>query len=269
MEYVTVRTYKNFENGIKQIEFEMPVGLHWAYDKVADEYWTIVPKEFYKSMKLSSEINHQNLFDKWEVLIIRSIDPAWYFDEYSVTSEEIMDSIALDKRIFAFIKDSTELGALVRFGKMTSFRGPATYIQLLSHGIVNEPYYGLYNVPDARPSQLDTFGHGKWVEVCSDRANKLWTDLYLWVLDKLAFIDRPCPVMLNCNAAADVWKDSFQGPFSKTKYDIDYLDKTMMSTIIDQIRIFAGQFVNTGIIKKLQDELVNPDYENDYIDIDE
>ena len=39
-----------------------------------------------------------------------------------------------------------------------------------------------------------------------------------------------------------------------------------MSTIIDQIRVFAGQFVDIGVIKKLQDEVVNPDYENDYID---
>ena len=39
--------------------------------------------------------------------------------------------------------------------------------------------------------------------------------------------------------------------------------------MLHQIKDFAGQFVDTGGVKSIQDEFVNPDYENDYIDINE
>lgn len=264
IDYIEIETYRNFSNGIKQCRLKFPYGVQWSYTN--GEYWTIVPKEFYGETEWAGPIDHEYMFDKWVVCIIRDIDPRPYFEEFGITPREMMETVGLEHRVFAFIKDSSQLGGLVRFGKMETFVGPATYIQLLSHGVVNDPQYGVYNVPNARPTQLDTFGHGKWVEVRSDRAYEIWSDLYGWVLDKLVFIDRPCPVMLDCNDAFEVWQESFQATPNTTKFSIDELDSTIMEVMLNQIKTFTNQFVETGTIKKLQDEFVNPDYENDYID---
>lgn len=268
IDYITIETYKNFANGIKQIRLELPLGIRWVHtDK---DYWTIVSKEFYNETKWPSSIDHEYMLDQWVACVIRDIDPHPYFEEFSISAKEMMDEIDLEHRIFAFIKDSSQLGGLLKFGKMETFRGPATYIQLLSHGVVNEPQYGIYNNPNARPTQVDTFGHGKWIEISPNKAYRVWADMYSWVLDKLVFNDRPCPLMLDCNQAFEIWKAQ-AGYFSidSKKFDVDEFDKTMMRAMLAQITMFADQFFDNENVTKIKDEMINPDYENDYIDITE
>ena len=271
MEYITIETYRNFENGTKQTTYTFPRGILWAQTGTGDsvEYWTIMPKEFYEKVNWGGELTREYILDKWVAIIVRCIDHHQYFDDFSITPAELMATMRLDTRIFAFIKDSSELGGLLRFGKMETFRGPATYIQLLSHGVVNDPQYGIYNDPNCRPSSPDTFGHGKWIEISSEKAYRIWADLYGWVLDKLVFIDRPCPVILNCNQAYEVWRDQFQVVPTKSKYSIDELDTSIMRAMLGQIKVFADQFFDTSGVRSIQNEMVNPDYENDYIDINE
>lgn len=254
IECISIDTYRNFENGIKQVNIKFPKGTFWVRDKGDSEYWTIVPVEEYKHEYWSGPINHEYVFDKWVVCYIRDIDHHKYFDDFKMSGESMMSIMGLEHRVFAFIKNSSELGGLVRFNKMTSFKGRASYIQLLSHGIVNDPMYGLYIDENARPSHLDSFGSGKWIEVDSKIAHKMWTDMHLWVLDKLNFIDRPCPLMLNCNQAYDMWMETLK-TMSITRSDseiINKLDETLMQSMLLQIADFGAQFFDKEVVAKIQ-----------------
>lgn len=270
IDYVTIETYKNFSNGIKQVAIKFPAGTEWVHtDK---DYWTIVPKSFYNETEWSSPIEYQNVFDKWVVCLIRDIDSRPYFKEFEISSEKMMSRIGLEHRVFAFIKDSSELGGLMRFNKMTTFRGQAVYIQLLSHGVVNTPRYGVYVDNEVTPSNPDCFGHGKWMEVASDKAPRIWAEMYSWVLDKMVFIDRPCPLMLNCNSAYDLWRETTLKSIPGGKYDanfIEQLDSTMVKLMTRRIAEFSAQFFDTESIDKIWREYKEPGYTNDYVDDEE
>lgn len=239
IDYVTIETYKNFSNGIKQVAIKFPAGTKWVH--TGKEHWTIVPKSFYNETEWSDPIEHENVFDKWVVCIIRDIDSHPYFEEFFESAEDMMNQMRLEQRIFAFIKDSSQLCGLLRFDKMKDLVGPATYIQLVSRGIINEPKYGIYTDPKTRPTQPDCFGKGKWIEVSPDKAPNIWTELYSWVLDKLVFIDRPCPLMLSCKQAHEILHTQLESccPTDAEKYDLSTLDVSVIRALIT---IFTNQF---------------------------
>lgn len=271
IEYSTIETWRNFENGISQTQFRFPSGTYWAYDERGKEYWTIVSKEFFDNTKWSGPFGHAYIFDKWVAIYMRDIDHHKYFDYFSRSSKEMIDQLHLENRIFVFIKDSSICGGLVRFGEMDGLVGQATYIQLLSHGIQNDPLYGIYTDPKTNITQPDVFGTGKWLEVSQSKAYRVWCDMYGWVLDKLVFKDTPCPLMLNCNDAYEVWKCATLSSLHST-YDakiIEEMDKSLMKAMIAQIANFAAQFFTDETITKIQKDARTVDYDIDYIDEDE
>lgn len=271
IEYRTIDTYRNFENGIKQTQFTFPDGTQWAFNERGNEYWTIVSNEFYEHTKWGGPLERLRVFDKWMVIIMRDIDHHRYFDHHGCSSEEMVGRLHLENRVFAFIKDSSVLGGLLRFDKMKGVVGQATYIQTLSHGIQNKPLYGIYTDPDTNITQPDVFGTGKWLEVSPSKAGSVWYKLYNWVLDKMAFVDRPCPLTLNCNDAYEVWKAASINVMG-SKYDLNEitnLEPVIMDTMVVKIADFAAQFFDSEVITKVQDAARTVDYEIDYIDEDE
>ena len=202
---------------------------------------------------------------------MRDIDHHRYFDHFGCTPKEMIEPLHLEDRVFVFIKDSSILGGILRFGELNGLVGPATYIQVLSHGIKNDPLYGIYNDPKTNISRPDVFGTGKWLEVAPSKAAKVWCEMYSWVLDKLVFKDRPCPLMLNCNDAYEVWKCATLSSMHST-YDakfIDELDTKLMKAMLAKISIFAAQFFADDVITKIEKEARTVDYDIDYIDEDE
>lgn len=271
IEYYAIDTYRNFENGIKQVQLMFPHGTQWAFNERGKEYWTIVSNEFYEHTKWHGPFERARIFDKWIAIFIRDIDHHEYFDCFGSTPEEMVGRLHLENRIFALIKDSSVLGGLLRFGKMNGVVGQATYIQTLSHGIQNKPLYGIYTDPNTNITQPDVFGTGKWLEVSPSKAGAVWYKLYNWVLDKMAFIDKPCPLILNCIDAYEVWKAASVNIMG-SKYDINEivnLEPVILDTMVAKIADFASQFFDGEVISKVQDAARTVDYELDYIDEDE
>lgn len=244
--YQHVDTYRNFENGCKQTRFTFPHGIRWVRKPFPNnEYWTIVPRSFYQNTKWDGPFNACQILDNYTHVSMYDIDHHPYFDEFKCTAREALDVLNLRNMVAIFIKESTEITGLAKFGDFDDIYGPITYIQLRKHGIAGGEMYGIYHDPRGHLASPDMFGNGKWVRVDSYKASRVWNSMYNWVTNKLNFIDEPCPMILNCDDAYKVWLALQMDP-SK---EISTKDTELF---LEKLKTFTNQFLDISDIKSLK-----------------
>lgn len=261
--YVVFEAFREFENGITQKYFKCP-DVSWTKDR--DGYWTIVSKKFHDSTEWKGEFQTENLYDRHVVIALRDIEPQEYLDSKYIEQNEMSARLNMPLRTFAHINDSSQLTALMRFGNLEGLRATATYIQLKAHGLHDRPLYGIYSDPRSDIIRPDVFG-GKWIDVAPEKAH-IWDDLLNWVLEKSAFRNPPCPVILDCKAEYKIWFDTSKRLFANGG-DYTNWDREGCSVALERIKQFAGQFFDVDQVKSLADAVNVPDYIEDIMDDDE
>lgn len=249
--YQHIDTYANFENGCKQTRFTFPYGICWVRKIFPhNEYWTIVPKKFHKSTEWKGPFNSVQIMGEFVYISMYEIDHHPYFDEFKYTPQEALEILDLPNTVAIYIRNSTEIAGLARFGHFDGINGPITYIQLRKHGPAGGETFGIYTDPEGNLASPDCFGEGKWVRVDPYKADRVWNDMYRWVLNKINFVDAPCPMILNCDDAYKVWVASTRSLIEGDDPDPDF--KPDAEQYLAKIKIFANQFLDISDIKSLK-----------------
>ena len=201
MDYISFQTYQYFDNGIQQVVFKFPEGPKWARGRRG--YWTIVPKEFWDDTCWSGPFDTDSILNKWKLIEVFDVEDINYFEENSCTGEEIISSMNLGNRVFAYITSEFELAGLMRLGHIDNYIGPIIYIKLTTGGIQPESCYGVEVNTHSFITRPFTFGRGEWKEVSPSKAQTLWYTMLDWVLKKVALKNEPCPIKLNAETRGE------------------------------------------------------------------
>lgn len=228
----TIDVYVVEHNGVAQERLKFPVGTKWVrrdFERPFENiYWTIVPKNKYNRKDWVGPFETHNVLTKHVLVTIRNLEDHPYFESYGSTAKKMTEQLRTSGRVFACINDSTKLCALAKVGSFEELSGPVAYINFTTGGVYSHDQFGIYVNPHNYIAELDTYTQGRWIEVAPSKALKLWSEAYRWVLDKHAFIDRPCPIILSC----------------KTKGYLEKMEPQELIKMAEDYKAFKTQFVN-------------------------